>query len=242
MFLSRINNLVRGWLAQWLGRREQGNPAAVYEAAIHERMEQYAKLRAAAAGVLYMRGKLGKELALKSGDLTRVRSQLDLAVDRDDDTAALALIGRRETLGAEVERLTAELSELTSEADTAKKNLVAFQNEIVRLRDEKTRMLARLANARARMTLQETLNGLSADADIRALDGVRDHINRLVEEAQMGREIGDADLEKRLSTIREAEAAAAAQAQLEELKRTRRRVLLPLVLNASPVARPARQG
>jgi len=227
---ARMQNLLRGLMAQWLGRREQRNPGAVYEAAIHERMEQYGKLRAAAAGVLYMRSKLSKELQLKSAELTRLRNQLEIAVDRDDDQVALTLIGRREALSAEVERLTSELTELTAEADTAKKNLTTFQNEIVRLRDEKVRMLARLANAKARLRLQESLNGLSPDADIRALEAVRDHINRLVSEVQVARDVGDPELERRLGSIREAEANAAARAQLDELKRSRKRTLLPLVL------------
>jgi phage shock protein A len=227
---ARVQNLLRGVMAQWLGRREQRNPGAVYEAAIHERMEQYVKLRAAAAGVLYMRSKLSKELQLKSDELTRVRNQLEIAVDRDDDEAALALIGRRDGLSADVERLSSELTDLTTEAETAKKNLTAFQNEIVRLRDEKVRMLGRLANAKARLRLQETLNGVSPDADIRALEAVRDHINRLVSEVQVAREGNDPDLERRLGSIREAESNAAARAQLDELKRTRRRTLLPVVL------------
>jgi len=230
ILLSRLSNLIHGVLSNWLGHREQRNPEAVYEAAIQERMQQYAKLREAAAGVLYLRAKLAKEAEAKTGELVRLRTQLDLAVDRDDDDAALALIGRRDALASELERVTTELGELTTEAEAAKKNLVTFQNEIVRLRDEKVRMVARLANARARLRLQETLNGLSLDADIQALDAIRDHINRLVTEAQLSREVGDSDLERRLGNIREAEANAAARAQLDELKRSRKRKLLPLVL------------
>src|SRR5206468_4289303 len=127
-FFSRVQNLVRGLLAQWVGRREHKNPAAVYEAAIQERLTQYAQLRGAAAGVLYMRRKLAKELEITSAGLARVRSQLEFAVDSDDDDAALALISRRDALSAEVERVAADLSELTTEAEAAKKNLVAFQN------------------------------------------------------------------------------------------------------------------
>ena len=56
----------------------------------------------------------------------------------------------------------------------AKKNLITFQDDIARLQDEKVRILARLANAKARLRLQETLGGLSPEADIRALDSVRD--------------------------------------------------------------------
>jgi phage shock protein A len=234
---SRLTNLVRGLTSRWLGRRERANPGAVYEAAIRERVVQYAKLREAAAGVIYLRGKLERELQGRSGDLGRVRQQLDLAIDRDDDPAALALISRRETLGRDVERLTADLTELTAEADAAKRNLVAFQDEIVRLREERVRMLARLANAKARLKLHETLSGLSPEADIQALETVREHVNRLVAEVSLVREGADPELERRLGIIRDTEAAAAARAQLEELKRNRRATLVPMTL--APAAAPA---
>ena len=233
-FFARLRNLVSGLLGQWIGRREHKNPGAIYEAAIQERLDQYGKLRAAAAGVLYMKTKLGKELELKTAELGRVGRQLELAVDADDDEAALVLISRRDGLSAEVERITGELRELETEAEAAKRNLSTFQNEIARLRDEKVRMLARLANARARLKLQETLSGLSPDADIRALDAVRDHINRIVEEAKVTRDLGDSDLEQRLGKIRAAEADAAARSQLEEMKRSRRGRLLPMVLSERP--------
>jgi phage shock protein A len=227
---SRLTNLLRGLFNQWILRREHRNPGAVYEAAIQERLDQYGKLRSATAGILYMRTKLGRELEQKSAELARVRRQLELAIDGDDDDVALALIGRRDGLSHEVERVSGELRDLDEEAETAKKNLSAFQGDIARLRDEKLRMLARLANARARLRFQETLSGLSPDADIRALDAVRDHINRLVEETKMTRDLGDSDLERRLGKIRAAEADAAARSQLAELKRTRRRQLLPMIL------------
>jgi phage shock protein A len=153
------------------------------------------------------------------------------------------LIGRRDRLAADVDRVKAELGDLTEEAEAAKKNLVAFQTEIDRLREEKVRMLARLANAKARLRFQETLAGLSPDADIRALEAVREHIHRLVEETKVSRDLADGDLEKRLGKIRETEAAAAARAQLDELKRARRSTLVPMIL-PEPIAafaKPASQ-
>jgi len=239
---ARLSNLVRGLASRWLGIRETRNPGAVYEAAIRERLGQYAKLREAAAGVIYLRGKLERELAQRSNELTHVRTQLDLAVDRDDDPAALALIARREGLGGDVERLASELGELTAEAEAAKRNLVSFQDEIVRLREERIRMLARLANAKARLKLHETLSGLSPEADIQALETVREHVNRLVAEVALVRDGADPELERRLGSIRDAEAAAAARAQLEELKRTRRAALVPLPPASAPAAVPARSA
>jgi phage shock protein A len=239
-FFARLSNLVRGALGRWLGEREHKNPSAVYEAAIQERVVQYATLREAAAGVIYMRQKLEKELASRTEELGRVRRQLDLAVERDDDPVALALIGRRDALDADVARLSADLGELTTEADAAKRNLVAFQHEIQRLRDERTRMLARLANAKARLRLHESLSGLSPEADIRALEEVRDHVSRLVTEANLVRDGADPALEKRLGTIRDAEAEKSARAQLDELKRARKSTLVPMVLTPAPAAAAAR--
>jgi phage shock protein A len=233
MFLKRFGNLIRGVLAQWLGRREHRNPGAVYEAAIEQRTQQYVQLREAAAGVLYMRGKLAKEVEMKTADLTRLRAHLDLALDRGDDEAALALIHSRDEVVAELERLNEDLNELTREADAAKANLLSFRAEITRLREEKARMLARLSNAKARLRLQETLSGLSPEADLQALDAVRDHINRLVAEVQVSRASSDQDLEARLAGIREAEAKASARAQLDELKKARGRALMPAVATAA---------
>jgi phage shock protein A len=221
-------------LGSWIRGRETRHPGAVYEAAIQQRIEQYAKLRHAAAGVLYMRGKVSGELEQRSKALAQLHEELGAAVDRDDDAIALMLIERKTALDADIERLTKDLGEVTAEAEIAKKNLIAFRNQIAQLRDEKVRMLARWANARARRQFQETMNGLaSAEADISALAEVREHINRLVAEAQLNREFGDADLEQRLNAIREAEAESSARTQLRELKRARRRILLPVLMPAA---------
>jgi phage shock protein A len=229
-FVARLYNLVRGGLSNWMGLREKKNPAAVYEAAIQERLDQYVKLRQAAAGVLYMRSKLARDVEMKTAALRSLTRELEYAVDHDQDDVALALIGRRDALSAEVARVTEELADLNREAEAAKKNLVAFQGEVARLREEKVRMLAKLANAQARLRLQETIKGLSPDADIRALEEVRSHVERLVAEAQVSREVNDVELEKKLEGIRDAEASNAARAQLDELKRVRKRSLVPLDL------------
>jgi phage shock protein A len=232
--IARIRNLVGGLISQWVKRREHDNPEAVYESAIRQRIAHYGKLRQTAAGVLYMRSKLAGELEQRSAELARLRVQLTAAVERDDDDVALVLIHRREMLDVEVERLTQDVREVSGEAEIAKKNLVAFRNDIAELRDEKIRMLAKWTNAKARRRFQETLNGLmSTEPDVSALAEVREHINRLVAEVQLSREFADADLEQRLHAIREAEAESSARTQLREMKRSRKRELLPIVLSAA---------
>lgn len=228
---ARMRNLVRGLLGNWVKGREHRHPEAVYEAAIQQRIAQYGKLRQGVAGVLYMRRKVAGELEQRASTLSRLQVELNFAVDNDDDALALVLINRKESLDADVERLTREITEVTAEAEIAKKNLITFRNDIAELRDEKVRMLAKWAGARARRQFQETMNGLaSSEVDITALAEVRDHINRLVAEVQLSRELGDAELEQRLTAIREAEADTSARAQLQEMKRSRGRSLLPVVV------------
>ena len=79
-----------------------------------------------------------------------------------------------------------------------------FREEIRSLMREKGRMLATLANAQARRRLSEALEGLSVDADMRALEGVREHIARLATESTLDREIGGDDgTRRRLRAIRD---------------------------------------
>ena len=233
---TRFCNHLRARTHFWLRRRERRNPEAVYEEAIRERQKQYAKLREAAAGILYLRGKLTREAQSRASELVGVRRQLDIAVDGGEDEIALTLIRRRDVLVAEAERLAGELADLTQEAETAKKNLILFGDDIARLQDEKVRNLARLANAKARLRLQETLGGLSPDGDAQALDTVREYVQRLGSEVQISQELEDGELGRKLADIREAESLSSARAQLEELKRSRRK-LLPLMLrDVQPVA------
>lgn len=239
-FLSRLSNLISGTLTHWLGRRERKNPEAVYESAIQARLEQYAKLRESAAGVLYMRGKLAGEVELKANALRSLNRQIDVAVERDEDDVAVALIAQRQILKAETDRVTNELKALNAEAETAKKNLVAFRSDVLRLREEKVHAMARLANAKARLRLQETIKGLTPDVDIQALEEVRAHVDRLAAEVEVSREVSDSELEQRIEKVREAEADAAARAELDELKRVKKRSLVrvdmpePAAAAASP--------
>ena len=219
----RLRNLVRGTLQGWIVRRERRNPEAVYESAIQQRLAGYAELRAAAAGVLYARSKAERSAQRLSAELRRVQVQLDLAVDRDDDDAALVLIGRRDRLREELERVTAESRDLGSEAETAKKNLARFHEQIAELRDEKTHAAARLANAKARLRLHEVVSGFSPDdASLQALEAVRAHVHQVAAEADLMREL-------RPGKETDDTTASEARAELAALKR-HRKGLLPVAL------------
>jgi phage shock protein A len=220
--LFRFAHLVRVACGGWLRRRERRNPAAVYEQAIEDRTRQYRDLKEAVAGILYMRNKLEAEIHERQLEIARVEDDVRGAIGRDQDELSLTLIEHKQRLCEDLERAERELDTVRREADEAKANLLRFREELRSLAREKGRMLATLANAVARRRLSEALDGLSVDADVRALDGVREQIARIATEGQLDRELAGADdaLRRRVRAIRDDARREAARRELEERKRT----------------------
>lgn len=229
-FLGRLRNLFGGWLTVWVRDREQAHPRAVYEQAIHERLRRYAELKDAVAGILYLRNKLEGELLDRRSELLRTTGDVQRAVRRGDEAVALALVRHKQDLAGELERAGRDLAALREEAESAKENLLRFREEIRALEREKGRALAVWAGAQARRQVRAVLDGLSVDADLRALEGLREHIAKLATERQLDAELdatGPAadGLGERLRAIRDGARDEAAQRELDEIKRRLRPVL-----------------
>lgn len=220
-FFSRLSNLWRGFLSVFVGNMEKDNPEAVYEAAINARKEQYKELKKAVSGIIVLRNKLAAELDDKSARIRDLDLQIQTAVEADEDDVALVLIQRRDELTERVTKVEVELQQAKDEAETAKASIVTFQAEIEKLEREKVAMLAKKETAEARIQIQETLEGMSLEADIQALDNVREHISRLQAEADVGAEIDDAGLDSRLKKIQQQAGTASARAQLDAMKKAR---------------------
>jgi phage shock protein A len=220
--LSRFFKLLGGKFSRWIKTREARDPEAVYENAISDRVKRYHQLKSAAAGVIYMRNKLERELREKLAEMKEVDEEAGQAADMNEDQCALILIQRKHVLEGDCTRLREELAQLTSEAEDAKKNLISFKGEIEKLRIEKVRMIARLKNAQARVRIQHALEEISADEDVRALEEVRESIQRTLAQAGVNHEIAGSELADKLESIRRRNVEAKAQAELADLKRKRR--------------------
>jgi len=245
-FFARLRALIRGTFGIWVRDRERDTPQAVYEQAIQERTRQYRELKQAVAGILYMRNKLEADLAERRAEGTKLRDDIRRCVERGEDDLALVLIGQRQALDEEIERSEREREAISHEAEEAKTNLARFREEIRSLEREKVRILATLANAHARRRIQEALEGLSVDADLRALESVREYVARVSTEGRLGQELEeDGDLRKRVKAIRNEARDEARRAELDELKRRLRPQLAeprsetlgaPVARGAVPVA------
>jgi phage shock protein A len=235
-FFARFRALIRGAFGTWVRDRERENPQAVYEQAIQERTRQYRDLKQAVAGILYMRNKIQADLAERRAEVTQLREDVQRCVERGEDDLALALIGQRQNVDEEIARAEQELQAISHEAKEAKGNLIRFREEIRSLEREKVRILATLANARARRRIQEAFEGLSVDADMRALESVREYVARVSTEGRLTKELEeDGDLQRRVRAIRSEAETEAQRAELEELKRR----LRPQLAEPAPAARAA---
>jgi phage shock protein A len=218
-FFDRIWNLIKGVFGGAISSAEASNPEAVYEAAIEERLNKHRELKKAVSGIVYLRNKLEAELEGKRKDLLDVSAQLPVAIESGEDEVALVLLTKKNELEASIADLTAQLEKVSKQAEEAKESLVAFQGEIEKLRRERDEMIAKKATAEARIKIQETLDGMSTDADIRALDNVRENIHKLQAQADVGTEIKDDSLDAKLKAIKQKTGDVTAKAQLEELKK-----------------------
>ena len=225
--VGRLRNLIHGIVSVWVRDSERSNPRAVYEQAIGERTRQYRDLKEAVAGILYMRNKLEAEISERRAEIARLHDDIRRSVRRGDDEASVTLIAHKQTLMEQLERAEQELAGVRSEAEESKTNLIRFREEIRSLVHEKGHMLATLANARARRRLQEAVDGLSVDAEMKALEGVREHIARISTEGILEREIGDDGLRRRLRSIRDDARSESARSELEQLKRKLRPAEIP---------------
>ncbi len=83
----------------------------------------------------------------------------------------------------------------------------------------KTTKTETLANARARRRLRVALDGLTFEAEMIALENVREHIAKIATEGELDQEIGDAGTRNRLRALRDEARHEAARGELEQLKR-----------------------
>jgi phage shock protein A len=220
-FFARIGNLWRGFWSIWITDREKANPEIAYENAINGMIGKYGGLKRATAAIIGRRADLESRFTERNRELRQSQADLDTAVATGQDDLALVLIQKKGQLEAEVAELKHDLDGAMSEAESAKSSLLQVQGEIKKLRGEKDAMIARLRSAEAKIRIQDQLEGFSIEADVKALDNVREHIKTTVAQANLGKELQEASLDTRLGQLRQQTGDVQARAELERLKAAR---------------------
>jgi phage shock protein A len=215
---ARIGNLWKGFVSLWISDIEKEHPEIAYENAINGMIEKYSRLKHATAAIIRRREEVADRLSTLSKELVQVTGDLNTAVETNQDDLSVVLIQKKNMLDKETAELKADLDVAQKDADSAKSSLMTVQTEIKKLKAEKDNMLAKMASAQARMRINDQLEGLSVDAEVKALDNVREHIKNTIAEANLGSELKSTDLDQRLQNLRQASGDVTAKQQLAELK------------------------
>ena len=141
-----------------------------------------------------------------------------MAVQTGKDDLALILIQKKNLLDKEVAELKTELETAGKDAEGAKGALLQVQAEIKKLQSEKDNMLAKMESAKARVRIQEQLEGISVDAEVKALENVRTHIKNTVAQANLSQELAETSLDAKLKNLRAQSGDVTARSQLDEMK------------------------
>ncbi len=217
-FFTRVGNLWKGFLSLWISGVEKEHPEIAYENAINSMVAKYTQLKKATAAIIRRREDITGRLDKSKKELAQIERDLNAAIQTDQKDLGVVLIQKKQTLATDVTELEAELTQANTDAETAKASLMQVQGEINKLKGEKDRMLAKLASAQARVKINEQLDGLSVDAEVKALDNVREHIKTTMAEAKLGDELRENDLDGKLAKLRATAGDATANEEWEKLK------------------------
>ena len=220
-FFARVTNLFKGFLSIFISDVEKEHPEIAYENAINSMVEKYSKLKAATAAIIRRREDIDERLKQVTKDLAQTEAELNAAVATNQDDLALILIQKKNQLEIQATELNSDMETAHKDADDAKASILQVQAEIRKLKDERVVMLARMQSAQARIKIQEQLEGMSVDADVKALDNVREHIKNTIAQANLGKELAETSLDARLQKLKSQTGDVQAQQQLAELKAKR---------------------
>ena len=217
-FFARIANLFKGFLSIFISDIEKEHPEIAYENAINSMVGKYSKLKAATAAIIRRREDIDERLKRATTDLAQTDAQLNAAIATGQDDLALILIQKKNQLASQAVELQGDMETARKDADDAKSSILQVQSEIKKLKAERDVMLARMQSAQARIKIQEQLEGLSVDAEVKALDNVREHIKNTIAQANLGKELADTSLDSRLEALKTQAGDVQAKQQLAELK------------------------
>jgi phage shock protein A len=218
---TRLKNLWKGFVSIWISDIEKEHPEIAYENAINSMVEKYSKLKQATAAIIKRREDIDERLKRAARELAQTEAELNAAVETNQDDLSVILIQKKNQLETEVAEMRGDLDVASKDADSAKSSLLQVQGEIKKLKAERDVMLARMQSAQARLRIQEQLDGFSVDAEVRALDNVREHIKTTVAAANLGKELAETSLDGRLAALKSQAGDVQAKQQLAEIKAKR---------------------
>lgn len=215
---NRIANLISGFFYSLVGGIERSNPALVYEQAINNKISQHKKLREAVANLTMLRNKTNSSLEDETKRLEEVELFLETCLNEGDDENSLMLLEQKNELEERILQLNDEAKLLNAQCEEAIESLTEHRNDIDKLKREKAFKLAQHKAAQLKNETFEQINGISEDADAKAIENIRDKIDNDIAKSNLNTELVSNSSTFKMKKLKNNSSKLKAKKQLELLK------------------------
>lgn len=220
--LDRLMAMVRANLGELISRAE--NPQKMLDQVVYDMKVQLVAAKQQVAVAIADERKLRRTVEHHRRDADGWERRAMMAVQAGDDELARAALARKAEHGQLVEVYEAQWRSQKHATDTLRAALRALGDKIDQAERERRILLARMARARAQMSINQTLAGLHASSPTATLERMEDRVCQMEAEAESMAELGEAPGESLDAQFRALEASTAVDEQLADLKR---RMALP---------------
>jgi len=223
--ISRIANLISGFFYSLVGGIEKSNPALVYEQAINNKVMQHNQLRKAVANLTMMRNKTQASLEDERTKLEEINLYLESSLEEGNDEDSLMLLEQKSETEERLQILEQEFATIEEQTSDAMQSLTNHREEIDKLKREKSFKLAQHKAAELKNQAFEQINGISEDADSKAIDNIREEIDSEIAKANLNTEINKNSYSFKMKSLKSNSSKLKAKKQLELLKAQKGKVL-----------------
>src|SRR5439155_9962864 len=147
-----------------------------------------------------------------------LEAQARAAVRAGDDELARALLVEKANHDKTVEGLTGQLASAEQSASAVKESIRALEAQVRERAAERLRLIAGWKQAQIQEQLNKALSGVSIEGNIQAFERASNKIQELQAKADARLEVGQTDLNSRLSKLQSTVNSQQAEDQLQALK------------------------
>lgn len=200
---KRIWNIIMGIFFEGVEKAEVAHAGVVYDQAIRAKIERFHRLRDAVGGLEANRIRMETRLNNLKRTLGEVNSDLQAAIDSNNETLGPILLQKKQELESQIPPLEQELNTAVADVNEHMQNLTMAQADIEALRRDKEKALATAETDMLRKEIEDEIAHLSVDSsEMAALDNVRQRLEKLHGEAQVAKRLGETDVNRQLQKLR----------------------------------------
>lgn len=193
-----------------------------YNAAIREKEEFYNRASATYSEVSGKLDSAEKDLYQTNKEIMKTTQQLNLCVDNNNDTDAMAYANKKVTLESKAEVLKETISEMKEAQRHQKEVRDQAAIDLQKLREEKEQVVFQLEADQQMIELHQSLDNLSLNNESeRMLERVREGAKKTRERAKGSKIAYETSAQAADSRMRNAEQTREAQRIVDEIKRQR---------------------